>query len=143
MIIKTEIMHIKNQIQKLSDELVTECIKQNKRCTITIVDLDKSTHNGIVSYVCNRVVEHFGVQLSDLKNWRKTEAQRKAKKMIVFLLVTRLAIPIKDVAAHLGISSQSISYLSLNPYGVYKIDGYENFVYKIESEIEEGLYLSS
>lgn len=141
--IKTEIMDMKNQIQRLSDELIAECNKQNKRCTITIVDLNKSAHGSIISYVSDRVCKHFEVDINDLKKWRKTEAQRKAKKMIVFLLVTRLAIPIKDVAAFLGISSQSISYLSLNPYGVYKIDGYENFVYKIESELKETLYLSS
>lgn len=105
--------------------------------------MDKVKHGKIIEYVANRVAELYGVQLPDLQNWRKTDAQRKAKKMIVFLLVTRLAIPIKDVANFLGISSQSISYMSLNPYGVYRIDDYENFVYKIESELKEKLYLSS
>ena len=134
---------MKNDIQELTQKLMELCEKQNKKCTISIIDLDKSKHSGMISYVSNRVAELYGVELSDLKSWKKTEAQRKAKKMIVFLLINRLSVPIKDVANFLGISSQSISYMSLNPYGVYRINNYENFVYKIENELKEKLYLSS
>lgn len=132
-----------NRIKELSDSLTEECKKQNKRCTITIVDLDKSSHAKIISFIANRVCELYGVELEDINKRKRTDAQRKAKKMIVFLLINRLSVPIKDVSNFTGISSQSISYMSLNPYGVYRIDNYENFVYKIENELKEKLYLSS
>lgn len=136
-------MKMNNRIQELSEMLVDECKKQNKKCTITIIDLDKSSHAKVISFVANRVAELFCIRLDDIKNRRRTLSQREAKKMIVFLLVNRLSIPIKDVSDYLGISSQSISYTSLNPYGIYRIDNYENFVYKIENELKEKLYLSS
>ena len=136
-------MTMNNKIQELSQKLTDECKKQNKKCTITIIDLDKSSHAKVISFVANRVAELFCIRLEDIKNRRRTLSQREAKKMIVFLLVNRLSIPIKDVSDYLGISSQSISYTSLNPYGIYRIDNYENFVYKIENELKEKLYLSS
>ena len=133
---------MKSNIQKLCDELTTECSRLNKKCIITIINTDKSSHYKVIDFVVNRVCELFSVDIQNIKNWKKTVDERKAKKMIVFTLINRLSIPIKDVSAHLGVSSQSISYISLNPYGVYKIDNYENIVYKIEDELKERLYLS-
>jgi len=133
---------MKNLIQNISDELTTECSRLNKRCIITIVDLDKSSHSKMISFVSEKISKMFDINLPNIKNWKKTTNERNAKKMIVFLLVNRLSIPIKDVAMHLGISSQSISYMSLNPFGVYKIENYENIVYEIEDELKERLYLS-
>ena len=134
---------MKNEIQELSQRLIELCEKSNKKCNISIIDLNKSKHMEIISYVCKRVAELYSVELSDLKSWTKSPAEKQAKKMIVFLLINRLALPIKDVAIYLGMSSQSISYISLNPYSVYRIDNYEKFVYKIENELKEKLYLSS
>lgn len=134
---------MKTLLQRLSDELIDECRKQNKKCVITITDMDKSSHYKIISYVTNRVAELYEVRLPNLRNWKKSEKERAAKKMIVFILINRLSVPIKDLAEFLGISSQSISYISLNPYGTYRIENFENFVHKIEDELKQNLYLSS
>ncbi len=134
---------MKNTLQQLTQALMEECQKQNKKCVITITDMDKTSHSKIISYVTNRIAELYGVQLPNLRKWKKTPNERAAKKMIVFILINRLSVPIKDLSEYLGISSQSISYISLNPYGIYKVDGFENFVHMIEDEVKENLYLSS
>ena len=134
---------MKTLLQNLSDELIDECRKHNKKCVITITDMDKSSHSKIISYVTNRVAELYEVRLPNLRNWKKTEKERAAKKMIVFILINRLSVPIKDLAEFIGISSQSISYISLNPYGTYRIENFEKLVHKIEDEIKQNLYLSS
>lgn len=132
---------MKSQIQELVYQLRSECENQNKRCYITIVDNDRQSHYKVIEYVSNRVMEMYNVTIDDIKSWKKSRAARDAKKMIVFLLVNRLSVPIQDVANQLDMSHQIISYMSLNPRAVYKIDNYENITYKIEFELKQKLYL--
>lgn len=132
---------MRSQIQELVSQLKFECDKENKKCYITIIDKDKSSHYKIIEYVSNRVMELYGVNIDDIKSWRKKPDARNAKKMIVFLLINRLSVPVQDVANQLDMSHQIISYMSLNPRGVYKINNYENIVYKIENELKQKLYL--
>lgn len=130
-----------NQIQELVDQLKSECEKENKRCYISIVDNDKSSHYKLIEYVSNRIMEMYDVSIDEIKSWKKSQNARNAKKMIVFLLINRLSIPIQDVANQLDMSHQIVSYISLNPRSVYKIKNYENIVYKIEYELKQKLYL--
>lgn len=132
---------MKSLIQELVYQLKSECEKENKRCHITIVDNDKSSHYKIIEYVSKRVMELYGVTIEDIRCWKKSREARNAKKMIVFLLINRLSIPVQDIANQLDMSHQIISYMSLNPRSVYKINNYENIVYKIENELKQELYL--
>ena len=132
------------KIKEIEQQLKDEYLNRNKRCVITVTDLsDYSTQYHIIRCVCEEVCRMFDVSLHNLMNWKKTANERIAKKMIVFILINRCSIPIKDVSNYMGISSQSISYMSLNPFAVYKINNYENIVNKVEEQLKENLLLLS
>ncbi len=133
-----------DRIQQLIDELKKECLTQNKRCVVILKKIgDGDKHHQIIEYVVNRITEIYNVSVKEIISWKKSSDAKQAKKMIVFLLINRLSIPISDVANYLGVSCQSISYVASHPNAVYNVDNYKIFISKIEDELKDALNLPS
>jgi hypothetical protein len=133
-----------DKIQQLIDELKKECLTQNKRCVVILKKIgDGDKHHQIIEYVVNRITEIYNVSVKEIISWKKSSDAKQAKKMIVFLLINRLSIPISDVANYLGVSCQSISYVASHPNAVYNVDNYKIFISKIEDELKDALNLPS
>lgn len=133
-----------DRIQQLIDELKKECLTQNKRCVVILKKIgDGDKHHQIIEYVVNRITEIYNVSVKEIISWKKSSDAKQAKKMIVFLLINRLSIPISDVANYLGVSCQSISYVASHPNAVYNVDSYKIFISKIEDELKDALNLPS
>jgi hypothetical protein len=132
------------KIQQLIDELKKECIADNKRCVVILKKIgDGDKHLKTIEFVVNRITGIYNVSVKDIVLWRKSADSKQAKKMIVFILINRCAIPISDLANYLGVSCQSISYMASHPNAVYKIDNYKIFVKKIEDELNIAVDLQS
>ena len=133
-----------DRIQQLIDELKKECLTQNKRCVVILKKIgDGDKHHQIIEYVVNRITEIYNVSVKEIISWKKSSDAKQAKKMIVFLLINRLSIPISDVANYLGVSCQSISYVASHPNAVYNVDNYKIFISKIEDDLKDALNLPS
>jgi hypothetical protein len=133
-----------DKIQQLIDELKKVCIADNKRCVVILKKIgDGDKHLKTIEFVVNRITGIYNVSVDEIISWRKSADAKQAKKMIVFILVNRCAIPISDVANYLGVSCQSISYMASHPNAVYNIDNYKIFVSKIEDELNQALNLPS
>lgn len=133
-----------DRIQHLIDELKKECLAQNKRCVVILKKIgDGDKHHKIIEYVVNRITKIYNVSVEEIVSWRKSSDAKQAKKMIVFLLINRLSLPISEVANYLGVSCQSISYMASHPNAVYNVDNYKIFVSIIEDELKDALNLPS